>query len=325
MKKIVLLTAMVVLLTGCEMDTTDGGNSTVDLDMNDRASHAENIQDIAAALENLSEDEKSEILEILQEDENASTQEIGFDGEASEVFVNDSPQLATSEDNAHADPEPTGTEPAEFEPTETEPTASPNDDLTDNSIGEFDSLNLSISKGSLYVRTGSEFDVTEKGGGKATYSVSGGTLYFENDSSREFVLTLPYDSFNDITLNANDGHIYLESSLSAKTLNLTIRKGEMSIADITVSESSSIDAKEGSGTLKGDFGQTLTASIENGKLAFKLAHEQDSYNYSINVYQGNVNIGSSNYHNRSDSWTIDNGAENQVSLNANRGDISVQF
>lgn len=233
-----------------------------------------------------------------------------------------------SAESENAEPSGDGNSQSAAEPApsaDTAPAAEADDTQTDSSIGEFDSLNLSISKGSLYVRTGSEFEVTEKGGGKATYHVSNGILYFENDSRREFILTLPYDSFEDITLNANDGHIYVESSLSAKTLNLTIRKGEVSIADINISDNSNIDAKEGGGSLNGDFGQNLTAGIENGKLALKLAYEKNSYNYNISVYQGNVNIGSSNYHNRSDSWTIDNGADRNVSLNANRGDISVQF
>lgn len=312
MNKIILLTAAVVFLSGCTNNTVPSEEHGVDLGMNENTPNTENAQVNETDRENSLEEEVLAILDKVLNKESNSTQDNNVESAESE---NTEP---SGDDNSQSAAEPAPS-------ADTAPAAEADNTQTDSSIGEFDSLNLSISKGSLYVRTGSEFEVTEKGGGKATYHVSNGILYFENDSRREFILTLPYDSFEDITLNANDGHIYVESSLSAKTLNLTIRKGEVSIADINISDNSNIDAKEGGGSLNGDFGQNLTAGIENGKLALKLAYEKNSYNYNISVYQGNVNIGSSNYHNRSDSWTIDNGADRNVSLNANRGDISVQF
>lgn len=216
--------------------------------------------------------------------------------------------------------------------TETQVEQEP-ENIQDNAVSsenqteqDFVNLNLELSKGTLYIQSGSSFAITSRHGGTLDYKISDSTLYFQNNSSREFVLTLPEnESYECFQLNVKNGHVYVESTLALQTLNLEVNQGDAKFDRVSVSDESSISIDDGSAALYGDFGDTLTATCRNGQLNLKVPYEKTDYNYEINVSEGNIRLDHEQYHGLSNMQTIDNGNQRLMKLTVSRGDVSMEF
>ncbi len=191
---------------------------------------------------------------------------------------------------------------------------------------DFVNLNVELSQGTLYIRSGSSFGLSSSNGGSADCKISNGTLYFKNTNSREFVLTLiEGESYEDMQLSVKNGHVYVESSLMLQTLNVEVKQGDARVDMVTVSGDSFFNVEEGSASIYVNFESTLTASCQNGQLNLKVPFEKVDSNYEINVFEGDVRLEGEHYGGKSTSKTIDNGSERLVKLTSIRGDISMEF
>lgn len=190
---------------------------------------------------------------------------------------------------------------------------------------EFININAEISKGTVRICSGDSFSVECNNGSDADYQITDNTLYLKNNSAKEVKLTLPEERYEDLTLTAKNGHIYVESSLNVKALSLDMEKGDANLDNIFVSDSSSIIVEEGTASLCGDLGIVVTASCKNGQLNLKLPFDQSDSSYELELYEGDISLGQKHYHGKNESQTIDNDGNRLIKLSSSHGDISVEF
>lgn len=191
---------------------------------------------------------------------------------------------------------------------------------------EFSNIEIEVTTGTLHILAGDTLSFVRKDGTALDYSISNGTLYVANDSSHTATLTLPGGgSYNEISLVINEGHIFAEQALSTAALHVTMNKGEASIGQISVSDSSMFNIEKGSLYIHGDIGSTVTASCDEGHLNMEVLYSQNDYNFNLEVSEGNMQIGAQGFHGRTTRKSIDNGAERNAELSCWRGDISMQF
>lgn len=197
---------------------------------------------------------------------------------------------------------------------------------TGNETGmEWKDITLDIKKGTLYIRFGDSLSLTHRSGEALDYSIDNGTLYVSINHSGEMVLTLPENSYETLRLDVENGHVYAEDALSLTSLALNLEEGEVKLEALSVSDNSSIYVEKGSAFLYGDLGSSIWANCEEGHLSLSVPYKQDDYNYEIQLSGGDIRLGSKNYHGKTASETIDNGAAYSMQLNCSRGDISVSF
>lgn len=186
----------------------------------------------------------------------------------------------------------------------------------------FTSIDAEITKGTLYIRSGDAFSVTDR----AEYEIADGTLYLKNNGVKETVLVLPEgESYENLRLRMENGHIYAEHSFRVQTLNLEGEKGDARLDAISVSEGSTICITDGSASLCGDLGDAVSATCKNGEMNIQLPFAQTDSSYEITVSEGEIRLGTEKYHGKSFCRTIDNGGERLLKLNSAHGDISVEF
>lgn len=212
------------------------------------------------------------------------------------------------------------------EKTKAHPEITENNDKSSQTDQEFTNLNIEISRGTLYIRSGNSFSVTGRSGKEPDYEISDDTLYFNNNGCKETEIILPADkSYGSLKLNISDGHIYAESALTAEELNLSVNKGDARLDNIALSNDSCVNADEGSASIYGSFEQTLSASCKNGHINLQVPFDRTECSYDISLSEGNIRLDSDNYHGRSLVENVDNNTERLLKLNSVRGDISVEF
>lgn len=190
----------------------------------------------------------------------------------------------------------------------------------------FEAMEIDIEKGTLYIRSGDSFSYSRENGGQAGYEIADGVLRIDQSGDHKTVLTLPQgEEFDSLLLTVGEGHVYVESALSLGTLELSVARGEVTVSGVSVTESSDIDVGQGSVFLTGDPGSSVTAVSRQGHLGMELSCAQSDYNYEIDLSNGNIHLGGENYHGRSFSDSIDNGAERTMALSCAMGDLSVEF
>lgn len=191
---------------------------------------------------------------------------------------------------------------------------------------KFTDINIEVSEGTLYIRSGNSFSLTYHDGKTLDYEITDGTLYISNSRTGDTVLTLPEsESYKTLSINVGNGHLYGECPLNIENLNLDAGQGEATLKLLSVSDSSSIKVNKGSAFLSGDLGYTAVAEAQTGKISLEVPFKQTDCNYEINLSYGNITLGTESYHGKSDFKTIDNGAERSIKLTCAYGDISVEF
>lgn len=189
----------------------------------------------------------------------------------------------------------------------------------------FDTLELEIEKGEMYIRTGDEFSFVGRDGSEREYEINGDTLYIKQREDRKSVLTLPEEAFSALYLDVNEGHVYTENSIELETLELIVRRGEVTLSEISVTDESKIEIGQGAAFVSGDLGSSVEASSKEGNLTMELTVSQSSYNYEISLTTGNIHLGREDYHGLRFTKSIDNGADNTMTLDCARGNLSVDF
>lgn len=191
----------------------------------------------------------------------------------------------------------------------------------------FDTLELEIEKGEMYIRTGDEFSFVGRDGSEREYEINGDTLYIKQREDRKSVLTLPEEAFSALYLDVNEGHVYTytETSIELETLELIVRRGEVTLSEISVTDESKIEIGQGAAFVSGNLGSYVEASSKEGNLTMELTVSQSSYNYEISLTTGNIHLGREDYHGLRFTKSIDNGADNTMTLDCARGNLSVDF
>ena len=190
----------------------------------------------------------------------------------------------------------------------------------------FDSMELDIERGTLYIRAGDAFSLTRHDGHEMDYEITGGVLYIDQDLDGEAVLTLPEGgAFTALRLTVGEGHVYAECGLSLDSLELNVAQGEATLSAISVAESSAIEVRRGAAFLSGDPGPSVAARSEEGHLSMEVSLSQDEYNFTVELSTGSIHFGDTDYRGRSVSKRVDNGAERSMELSCSRGDLSVEF
>ncbi len=195
----------------------------------------------------------------------------------------------------------------------------------ETSLQAFTSLEIEITAGSLYIRSGAAFSLTHHDGKALDYRISDGTLYFKNSRSGDVVLVLPHESYEALHLKVKNGHAYVESALTFGTFSLEVEQGEAKLEKISVSEGSSIVINGGAAFLSGDLGSSVTASCQRGQLSLQVPFELTDCNLELDWAYGNIRLNGVSYHGRADSLTLNNGGARQVKLSCVQGDISMVF
>lgn len=191
---------------------------------------------------------------------------------------------------------------------------------------DFAGMEIEVSEGNLYIRSGESFSLTRHNGKTVDYEIREGTLYFETDRPEDVVLVLPEgESYETLELIVKHGHVYMENTFTVQQLNLEVKQGEASLSDILVSDDSYINVSGGSASIYGDLGSSVTAVCNQGNINMGMTFEETDCNYEVEISGGNIHLGKKDYHGKSYSDSIDNGAERSMSLRCSHGDISVTF
>lgn len=210
-------------------------------------------------------------------------------------------------------------------------------DITESEVSEvqtgvisemevFTNLEIEVSEGTIYIRSGESFSLTSQNGNSMDYEISGSTLYIQTGHKKEAVLVLPENvSYDTLKLTVKNGHAYMEDSVTFGSLILQVSQGEASLENISVLEESAIQVDEGSVSVHGNPGMTVTADCRQGNLNLAVPFEDADCNYEITLSGGNIQLGSRNYNGKSASHTIDNNGERTMELSCTHGNLSVEF
>lgn len=193
------------------------------------------------------------------------------------------------------------------------------------SSDSFKNLDLNIEKGTLCIYMGDTFSYTYHGGQNDDYEIENNTFSIHQSLEGEAVLTLPETSYETLTLNVGNGHVYVYSDLSLQNFVLDVIHGEVNITNITVVQGSTINIKRGSAYVTGGLGQFVDAQSNEGHLSLVVLAAQSDYNYTVSLSNGSLHLGTKNYKGRSSSDNINNGASQTMTLNCSKGDMSIEF
>ncbi len=100
--------------------------------------------------------------------------------------------------------------------------------------------------------------------------------------------------------------------------------GEIKLENAVVSDSSHVEAEQGTVLLYGEFTGTINAQCEEAHLNMEITGDQKDFNYSLTVQDAEIRIGDDNYH-EPGSEKIDNGADDTMNLSCTQGDIDIDF
>lgn len=190
----------------------------------------------------------------------------------------------------------------------------------------FDTLELKVTRGTLSICTGDAFSFTRKNGEDAECEIRDGVLFIDQEQDGETLLILPKtDVYAALTLTVGDGHVYAEEMPALQALKLEVSRGEVSLSAVSIAGDSTLSVGQGSAFVSGDLGTSVSADCREGHLSLEIPQMQEEYNYAIELSMGNIHLGSREYHGRSVSESVDNGAGRSMTLCCARGALSVEF
>lgn len=189
----------------------------------------------------------------------------------------------------------------------------------------FNSLELNIGQGTMYIRTGDTFSYTQEDGKEASFEIIDNTLHINQNQDHKTILTLSDKLYASLSIKAHESHIYTESGLTVQSFVLNATHGEVKLSSLSIADKSDITINQGSAFLSGELGTVVVASCKEGHLNLELYSSKNEYNFKISLLNSNIYLGTEDYHGRSVSKNIDNGADRSMTLNCSQGDISVEF
>lgn len=160
------------------------------------------------------------------------------------------------------------------------------------------------SKVTLYVPEGYHFR-------EADIELGAGELEFEAlDADR-------------VSLGVGAGNITL-NGLKADSLEMEIGMGQIEMYDANVKD---MEAEIGMGNLivEGNIEGNVDANCSMGNLELRIAGSQQDFNYKIDGALGNIDLGSESYSGLGMSKRIDNGAQKDMKIGCEAGNITISF
>ncbi len=199
------------------------------------------------------------------------------------------------------------------------------EEVSEISSQQFINIDIDLQQGAIKIISGDEFSFLYEDGSEAEYTIEDYNLTINAHQQKDLVLTLPEDyTYNTITFTIEEGNIIAEGSLSTGDLKLNVENGDVDLAEITVSESTTIEAKQSTILLSGTLETMVDAQCEEAHLNMELTGEQTAYNYTLTISDAQIRIGDDNY-GEPGSETIDNNGQYTMTLSCTKGDIDIDF
>lgn len=136
---------------------------------------------------------------------------------------------------------------------------------------------------------------------------------------------LEFESLNadKISLGVGAGQI-TANGLKADFLEMEIGMGQIDIKDVNVRD---LEAEIGMGNLmvEGNIEGNVDANCSMGNLKLMIKGSQQDFNYKIDGALGNIDLGSESYGGLGVSKRIDNGAQKNMEIGCEAGNITIKF
>ena len=203
----------------------------------------------------------------------------------------------------------------------------------DEDLSSFDTLDIDMSFGNIYIKKGTSFHVSYTGNKNyiPEYSISGNKLTIEQKNIRHSLINVGFSN------TKSELTITIPSDITLESLGLDINAGNVSIADI---KSSIINADIDMGNLeisgcefdtcKGDVNMgnakisqcsfnNISLSVDMGNATIKPV-TSDKYGYNLTNDLGNITVfGADSKHNYSNNTT----SHNMITIDVNMGNIDI--
>ena len=203
----------------------------------------------------------------------------------------------------------------------------------DEDLSSFDTLDIDMSFGNIYIKKGTSFHVSYTGNKNyiPEYSISGNKLTIEQKNIRHSLINVGFSN------TKSELTITIPSDITLESLGLDINAGNVSIADI---KSSIINADIDMGNLeisgcefntcKGDVNMgnakisqcsfnNISLSVDMGNATIKPV-TSDKYGYNLTTDLGNITVfGADSKHNYSNNTSSDN----MITIDVNMGNIDI--
>ena len=200
-------------------------------------------------------------------------------------------------------------------------------------LSSFDTLDIDMSFGNIYIKKGTSFHVSYTGNKNyiPEYSISGNKLTIEQKNISHSLINIGFSN------TKSELTITIPSDITLESLNLDIDAGNVSIADI---KSSIIDTDIDMGNLdisgcefdtcKSDVNMgnakisqcsfnNISLSVDMGNATIKPV-TSDKYGYNLTTDLGNITVfGTGSKHNYSNNTTSDN----MITINVDMGNIDI--
>jgi hypothetical protein len=173
---------------------------------------------------------------------------------------------------------------------------------------------------------------------------TGNIFHWNGDLTPRITITLPKDFVADhisLVIKAGDvevdkihaatgnfnvsaGRLVVNELEITQTSDYIIGAGQMSLNSVTVKDIS-VDCGVGDVSIEGDVNGDSKIVCNVGNVELDLEGKEEDYSYDISASIGNIDIDNNSYHNISNRVINNDTAENNLSLNCEIGNISVDF
>ena len=194
--------------------------------------------------------------------------------------------------------------------------------VTASDSGKFQAY---LENGTLYIRTTTSSRAwNDWNSCKVTLYVPEGYHYKEADIELG-AGELEFESLDadKISLGVGAGQISA-NGLRADSLEMEIGMGQIDIRDVNVKD---LEAEIGMGNLmvEGNIEGNVDANCSMGNLKLMINGSQQDFNYKLDGALGNINLGSESYGGLGVSKRIDNGAQKNMEIGCEAGNITIKF
>lgn len=203
----------------------------------------------------------------------------------------------------------------------------------DEDLSSFDTLDIDMSFGNIYIKKGTSFHVSYTGNKNyiPEYSISGNKLTIEQKNIRhslinvgfsntksELTITIPSDiTLESLGLDINAGNVSL-ADIKSSIINADIDMGNLEISGCEFNTYSS-DINMGNLDISGCEFDTCKGDVNMGNATIKPV-TSDKYGYNLTTDLGNITVfGADSKHNYSNNTT----SHNMITIDVNMGNIDI--
>ncbi|MCD7894349.1 MAG: DUF4097 family beta strand repeat-containing protein [Erysipelotrichaceae bacterium] len=195
-------------------------------------------------------------------------------------------------------------------------------ETTENNNQDFSNISIRLIGGAISVSLGDALSLTYEDGTEIEYSIDDDTLSISQEDVNDMILVLPSgNSYDDVTFYIERAQLSMEDSLDVNKLSMDVNNGELSLEDLTVSDSCDMSVYQGTIYVNGNV-TNIDATSNEGHIEIKTSYTQTDYNYELSMTNGGVTLGDDYY---GESSSIDNDADYMMTLSSTTGDISVEY